>query len=448
MWFQKRRLARASRILLAACTLLLLVSLMVSSGKVQRSAAASASPTYPIKHLVFIIKENRTFDALFGRFTCLDGSRCVNGATTGTILVNGKQQQIPLNVLADHVPFDYLHSWQAEHQGVDGGKMDNFNVGVCGQPPYTCYAAATQQVIPDYWALAPHYVLNDNGYSSLAGPTFPNHLMLMSGAAGPSIPKSAINNPTTNNEQWWGCQAPRQVKLQLYDGTMGKPCFNYGNFGTFMSSYGVTWAYYAALAGQPGHEYDAADYFSNTFGQATDVTQFVSDARGGRLPQFSWLVAPDGRSDHPGRNASLCVGENWTDQQIQAIMDGPDWNSTAIVLTWDDYGGFYDHVAPPTVDALGEGMRIPYIIISPWAYAHGKESSGSGHASHVQIEFASVLRTAEELFGLPSMNRRDAQVNDLLPLFDFSQAREGKITLPNARCPAVKALPGQDNLGD
>jgi phospholipase C len=142
-----------------------------------------------------------------------------------------------------------------------------------------------------------------------------------------------------------------------------------------------------------------------------DQSRFVPDVEAGRLPHVSWLVPPIAQSEHPP--ASVCKGENWTVHTINAIATSKYWKSTAIVLTWDDFGGFYDHVPPPHVDLYGLGPRVPALVISPWAKP--------GYIERSTLEFSSVLKMIETIFGLPSMTQRDARANNMLDVFDFTQ---------------------------
>jgi phospholipase C len=159
-------------------------------------------------------------------------------------------------------------------------------------------------------------------------------------------------------------------------------------------------------------------------------SDFVTDALAGNLPALSWVTPPSADTDHPPDSA--CIGENWTVQQINAVMQGPteQWNRTVIVLVWDDFGGFYDHVAPPYRDQYGLGIRVPWLIISPWAVRG---------VYHTEIEFASVLRFMEETFGLPSLGRADAIANDMQDAFNYSQSPLAPLVLNQRICPAASA---------
>src|SRR5207248_4925751 len=138
--------------------------------------------------------------------------------------------------------------------------------------------------------------------------------------------------------------------------------------------------------------------------------------------------------EHPSN--SVCAGENWTVQQINAVMQGSDWSSTAVFLTYDEWGGFYDHEAPVSVDPLGLGIRVPMVVISP--YAHVSNNANDPHITHAQYEASSVLRFAEEVFNLPSLGKRDSTANDMMDAFDFSRVWNGTDILNQRNCGALK----------
>ncbi|PYX43697.1 MAG: hypothetical protein DMG79_21855 [Acidobacteria bacterium] len=150
----------------------------------------------------------------------------------------------------------------------------------------------------------------------------------------------------------------------------------------------------------------------------------------GNLPALSWVTPPAADTDHPPDSA--CAGENWTVQQINAVMQGPQsqWNTTVIFLTWDDFGGFYDHAAPPFRDQYGLGIRVPMIVIGPWAIQG---------VYHTEVEFASVLRFMEETFALPNLGGADTVANDFQDAFNYSQTPLPQLVLSQRTCP--KASP-------
>src|SRR5262249_35767354 len=189
------------------------------------------------------------------------------------------------------------------------------------------------------------------------------------------------------------------------------PCDDITTVPDLLQKAGVSWKYY--LEDRP--IYDVMGTiphirFGPMWKDVVDTNTFIPDLQSGHLPDVSWLLPPANVSDHPDYGP-LCPGENWTVDTINAIMQSPEWAHTAIFLTWDDYGGFYDHVPPPHVDIYGYGPRVPLIVISPYAR--------SGFIFHQTSDFSSVLHFIEELHGLPTLGRRDAHANGLLRTFDF-----------------------------
>jgi len=150
-----------------------------------------------------------------------------------------------------------------------------------------------------------------------------------------------------------------------------------------------------------------------------DPSRFMTDLKGGHLPQVSWLIPPEPYNEHPGLGVSVCAGENWTVQQLNAIQQSPYWPHTLVVLIWDDFGGFYDHVAPPQYDIMGLGPRTPALIISPWTRAGSNADGGS--IDHTLYEASSVLRFIENRWDLTPMTSRDARADPLAGALDFSQ---------------------------
>lgn len=373
-----------------------------------------------LKHIVFIVKENRTFDNYFGTFPGADG------ATSGTISTG---DVIALAQAPDRTPHDINHSFQSAVTAIDGGAMDQFDLIRPGGNDLLPYTQYTENDIPNYFTYARNFVLGDAFFSSLSGPSFPNHLYTVGAQSN-----GAINNPTSGGV--WGCDSPPTATVQVMDddGSLSRayPCFDFQTLADELEAKGLSWKYYAPGQGQSGYIWSALDAISHIrlsdlwVQHVVPTTDFVNDAINGTLPAVSWVVVGSGQSEHP--NASVCVGENWTVQQINAVMQGPDWTSTAIFLTWDDFGGFYDHVAPPSVDNFGFGPRVPFLIISPWARP--------GFIDHTTLEFSSVLKLVEERFGLDPLTARDAQSNDLIEAFDFRQDPIAPLVLDTRTCPA------------
>jgi phospholipase C len=163
---------------------------------------------------------------------------------------------------------------------------------------------------------------------------------------------------------------------------------------------------------------------------------FLRDVRQGELPAVSWLIPPEGNpNEHPGSNTNVCEGENWTVEYVNAVMKSEFWESTAIVIVWDDFGGFYDHVVPPHYDIMGLGPRTPALIISPWT-VRGDNADG-GSIDSTEYEFSSVLRFIENLHGLDPMTKRDRRADPLSGALDFDQEpRLDPLILEPRDCPS------------
>ncbi|HLX69507.1 MAG TPA: alkaline phosphatase family protein, partial [Verrucomicrobiae bacterium] len=390
-----------------------------------------------IQHVVFLIKENRTFDNYFGTFPGADG------VTRGAISTG---QVIPLGPSPDATyPLDPEHDFGGAVEGMDGGKMDHFDLLTDGNinGSLLSYSQFTEAGIPNYFAYARQFVLADRMFSSIKADSFTNHLYTVAAQDNGAI--SLRSSAIPHGNPGWGCDSPTTEQAEMMDseGNLSEefPCWDYQTLALALQNIGVPWKFYAPPEGQIGYNFSTLDAFSNirnTSLWTTNVvpdTQFVSDAMSGNLPAVSWLVT-GASNDHPGGSA-VCNSENWTVQQINAIMQGPDWNSTAIFLTWDDYGGFFDHVPPPAVDSFGLGPRVPLIIISP--YARLGTNGQPGYISHTQYEFSSVLKFIEELYGLPPMTQRDADANDTTDSFNFTQSPRAPYILSTRSCPIPSA---------
>ena len=407
-------------------------ALQVQHASVIPSASSSTLDAFRanIQHIVFIVKENRSFDNYFGTFPGADG------ATTGLISTGGRMR---LGRTPDRMPRDIGHLWGDAHTAMDNGKMDQFDLVAAGnvKNDFLSMSQFVAADIPNYWSYAQHFVLADRMFSSVGGPSFPNHLYFVGAQAG-----GALNNPSSPvpSAFTWGCDSNDSTTVDVMDAkgavTRQFPCFDFPTVADALEAAGVSWRYYAPVQGQAGYIWSALDAISHIrrsplwAARVPPAGQFVTDAARGTLPAVSWLVPDFAVSEHPtvgSGTESVCDGENWTVQQINAIMQGPDWPTTAIVLTWDDFGGFYDHVAPPWVDQYGFGPRVPLIVISPYAR--------EGKVSHTTYEFASVLQLIENRYNLNPLTTRDARANSLLDMFDFSQVPAPRLILPLRTCP-------------
>lgn len=381
-----------------------------------------------IKHIIFIIKENRSFDQYFGTFPG------ANGATTATLHTG---QVITLGHTPDKPKHDMGHEWTDSHNDVDAGRMDRFDLETqCSvNGDNLCLTQMYQSDIPNYWSYAQTYALGDGMFSSVESGSYPAHLMLVSGSS-----QTTIDNPRSTSPAQWGCDAIAGTNVPAMSPTFVVstvfPCFNVTTMANLADAAGVSWKAYTSLYGQDGYVYNPYRSFSSIFNSSewtTNVvtsTNFVTDALAGQLPALSWVTPPASDTDHPPDSA--CVGENWSVQQINAVMQGPadQWNSTVIFLTWDDFGGFYDHAAPPYRDQYGLGIRVPMIIISPWAIQG---------VYHTQTEFEGVLRFMEETFALPNLGGADTVANDFQDAFNYTQTPIPPLVLNQRTCPVPPA---------
>ena len=391
---------------------------------------SNAPPTGQIQHIVFIMKENRGFDHYFGQFPGADGT------TTG---VTSTGQTIPLRRAGDVLAHDVGHVWEDFLTDEDGGKMDHYDLGDRGNEngDLEAFTQMTQADIPNYWSYAQNFVLADHTFQSTNSPSFSNHFYFIAADAEGTI--SIPIWPGKDPQHSWGCDAPAGTFVNQMDSEGAVfdvfPCFDPPTMADTLNDYNISWKYYAEPYGTQGYGFSAYDYvhhirYSNYWNtNVVKISQFESDALSGQLPAVSWVVPSYGVTEHP--NLGTCVGENWTVNLINAIMQGPSeqWNSTAIFLTWDESGGFYEHVPPPYLDQFGLGPRVPMIIISPYAI--------SGHISQTAYEFSSVLKFIETNFNLPPLTQRDANANDMTDSFNWNQSPLPPLYLQPRVCPVA-----------
>jgi phospholipase C len=384
--------------------------------KVDASAFDTATP---IKHVVFLIKENRTFDNMFGMFPGADG------ATTGM----DQGQERPLTQAPDRLPEDIKHCYECALQAWNEGKMDGFATISEWADKYA-YTQFRPEDLPAYWHWAQRFVLADNFFASAQGPSFPNHLYTIAAQSGGTHENPIQDLPTLRERhrdtglfKAWGCDSlpDSYVPVEDREGNVKNvpPCFDFLTEGDLLTEAGIPWAYYSATNMQNGYLWSAYDairhiredpavWQSHIF----PVDDFVQHVDSGLLPPVTWVTPRFELSEHP--EYSFCHGQNWTTEVVNAIMASSLWKDTAVFITWDDYGGLYDHVPPPQVDRFGFGIRVPLLLISPYAK--------DGFVDHTLGEFSSVLRFIENNWGLTQLTERDRAADDFTTAFDFTQA--------------------------
>jgi phospholipase C len=264
--------------------------------------------------------------------------------------------------------------------------------------------------------MASEYVLADNFYSSVLGSSFPNHLLSVGAFTDTADNPDGGAALGPSSGEGWGCDATKEKVASVQWGFLrsAAPCFDVKTLPDELDAAGVSWKYYAPPDGDVGYIWSALDAISHIrFGpdwkNVVPVDQFAADAAAGNLPAVSWLIAPYEYSEQAPN--SVRAGMNWTLQQLQALTSGPGWPGTVVFITWDDYGGWYDHVAPPSIDGRGLGFRVPLIIVSPFAK--------QGYILHDQVDLVSIVKFIEERFGLAPLASRDAAASDLSNAFNF-----------------------------
>ena len=391
-----------------------------NSPPVATVASPGPSTTTPIKHVIIVIQENRTFDDLFSTFPGADGS------TLGTH--NGKPYHtMPTTLTARDI--DHIHpGFEIEY---DGGKMDGFDKihynGNGDGPPAGTYPLTyvDPQYIRQYWALAHQYTLADRMFETQSSGSFTAHQDLIRGNTYINAHEAVIDFPSRIP---WGCDGGTEEVTSLLTDTQQylynkgpRACFSYATIRDLLDAKRVSWKYDVPPLLVPG----SSGYFWNAFDAIRPVrnsaewssnvimpeTRIFSQISSGALANVTWLIPAAQNSDHPYITDH---GPQWVAQVVNAVGQSQYWNSTAIVVTWDDWGGWFDHVVPPQLYYDGLGFRVPMLVISPYA----KPS----YISHTQYEFASILRFVEDNWRLGRIGGNDATAASISDCFDFSQS--------------------------
>ncbi len=392
-----------------------------------------------IKHVVIIVQENRTFENLFAGFP---------GADAPMFGYDVKRHKVPLKVV-DFIPLVNLnHDFGPALRAWNHGKMNDFSASAkqYGLPDTYPYAHLRRSDIAPYWDMAEQYVLADHMFPTEFGPSFTGHLSLIAGTTSLSANEAVANNPFGGP---WGCDATPGtntfiVNLKRIIKTGPFPCYTqFHTMADVLDGGNVSWKYYAPAidANKGGALWSsfsairAVRYGSDwNNDMSSPQTNVLLDAKKGDLPNVSWVIPDWTWSDHASSGSDM--GPSWVSAVVNAIGRGPDWKSTAIVIVWDDWGGWYDNVPPPNFDYRGPGIRVGCIIVSPYAKPH--------FVDHTQYEFGSILRFAEEAFGLPTIGSAsagytDARATSLDDAFDFTQAPRPFKAIP-AKYPASTFL--------
>jgi phospholipase C len=424
---------------LLVCTAAFLVS-MNGCGGGGSSQTPPPPPTQKIQHVVIIFQENRTPDNLFQ-----DPKLIAAGADIAQSGINSLGKKITLTPTTLNTNYDLGHGHVSFLQMYDNGKMDgadkvsvkcNPNAPPSCPPPNPWFQYVDPSGIGPYLQLAETYTFGDRMFQTNQGPSFPAHQYIISGTSAPSASSNlfAADNPTGGPDPFHnaGCIAPPQETVALIDPSGDEsqqvyPCFDHPTLTDELNTAAISWRYYAPSAGIIWNGPNAIEHMcvpnvappNGTVCTGSDwtnnvvllSTQVLTDIQNGQLPAVSWVIPNGQSSDHAGGNNG--TGPSWVASVVNAIGNSSYWSNTAIFIAWDDWGGWYDHVAPPIKNSYEYGFRVPLIVVSPYAKA--------GYVSHVTHHFGSILKYIEENFSLGSLGFADADADDLSDCFDYNQ---------------------------
>jgi phospholipase C len=411
-----------------------------------------------IQHVVIIFQENRSPDNLFQ-----DPVLISRGADIVSSGKNSLGQTIPLMPqdlgTTGSIPsrYDLDHSNLGFKAMYDGGKMDGADKVLCFPAPNVVCPTNPQfmYVLPSdvqpYFALAEQYTFGDRMFQTNEGPSFPAHQFILSGTSAPTATSVlfAAENTHASNTVATGCIAGPTITVAMIDQFGSEtaqpaqyPCFEHPTLTDLLDTQGLTWRYYTLSAGYIWSAPDAVEHIcqqQNINGTLTCVgpiwtnhvvipqSLVLTDIANGQLPQVSWVIPGGLASDHAlGNDGS---GPAWVASVVNAIGNSAYWANTAIIITWDDWGGWYDHVAPKVINdgvSWGSGyvygFRVPLIVVSPYAKA--------AYISHVTHDFGSILKFIETNYSLPSLGYADVAADDLSDCFDLTQTPITFQTIP------------------
>ena len=374
-----------------------------------RAAVHSQAGSGKIKHIVFIVQENRSFNTLFNKFP---------GALTQDYGYDTKGNKITLHSQNLAVPWDIDHSANGFFAAYDNGKMDGWNneFACCsGVPQNFAYAYVARSQIKPYWDLASQYVLADHMFQSNIDGSFTAHQYVIAAYAS-----HAVNYPYN----YWGCPGGNGDMVQTLnpDRSYGPnivACFDNQTIADEMDSAHLSWRFYTSSIYGDGNLWNAYQAISHIYNGPdwskyviNPQSQFLSDVGAGTLADITWVTPTFEASDHDGVGTD--TGPQWVASLVNAVGKSKFWKSTAIVVIWDDWGGWFDPVPPVYEDYDGLGFRIPMIIVSPYAK--------KGVVATKQYETASVLRFMEDTFGLGQLAPADTRAADPAgEAFNFNQ---------------------------
>lgn len=466
------------RFLTAAGVVAMIVAALGISPLTTSQVGAQPTGIHKIQHVVVIMQENRSFDSYFGTYPGADGIPMQNGVPT--VCSPDPQTNECIKPFHDTYDLNYggPHGATNATADINGGQMNGFvaqevkgrrtsctsvydpNCSATDNPP-DVMGYHNGSDIPNYWAYAKNFVLQDHMYEPNASWSLPSHLYMVSGWSA----KCSSPDPMSCVNALQSPGIPPDAKRLARQGAQGTgpitpPLYSWTDITYLLHKYGVSWNYYVAPGTQPDCANNAMfcptqtvlqnpgtpgiwnplPWFEtvqqdNQLSNIQDTSKFYAAAKAGTLPAVSW-IAPNGKnSEHPP--ALVSIGQSYTTSLINAIMQSPDWSSTAIFLSWDDWGGFYDHVQPPSVDVNGYGLRVPAIVISPYAksgYIDHQTLSHDAYLKFIEDDFMGSQRIDPATDGRPdprpSVRENASILGNLVNDFNFNQAPRPAMLLP------------------
>lgn len=455
------------------------------------AASSAATPTssggdsgiHKIRHIVIIMQENRSFDSYFGTYPGADGLPMQNGVPTSCVPDSQTGQCVVPYVDHADVNGGGPHGASNASADINSGAMNGFvnqdlkaKKGCLNTTNPACTNSAapdvmgyhTQSDIPNYWSYAKNFVLQDKMFEPNASWSLPAHLFEVSEWSAfctqhnvPASCKNALEAPGLPTD---------------FAGSSGTPpIYAWTDLTYLLHKSAVSWAYYVVAGTEPDCQNDVAiscapvrqnaktpgiwnplpsfDTVKNDhqLGNIQSVTNFYSAAKKGTLPAVSWVVPSGAVSEHPPSPVSF--GQTYVTSLVNSVMRSKDWKSTAIFLAWDDWGGFYDHVVPPTVDQNGYGLRVPAMVISPYArhgYVDHQTLSFDAYVKFIEDDFLGGQRLDPKTDGRPDP-RPDVRENvnilgNLASDFDFNQKPSAPVLLPVHPATTLTGTPKPRNL--
>jgi phospholipase C len=401
------------------------------------AGAAQAGVIPQVRHIIIIVQENRTPDNLFHGL-----DRYLPGADIANSGKDSHGTMIPLKPLPLADPFDLAHDHASFVAMYNGGKMNGADLVYCSPeygpcPPNASFHFVQPKDVGPYFSIALNYGFANRMFQTNQGPSFPAHQFLFGGTSqpAPDSPLFAADNPEPIDANA-GCIAPPGAFVWMIDpagnlDTKMYPCFEHQTLADLLDAHGVTWRYYTPMAGSIWTAPNAIAHLCQPAQSPPRCTdphwtdgdvllwppQVLIDIEQRALRQVSWVIPTGQDSDHPSGNTG--GGPSWVASIVNAVGQSPYWTDTVTLITWDDWGGWFDHVKPPTAPDFSYyeyGFRVPLLVVSAY--------TGKGYVSQREHNFGSILRFVETVFGLgliPPDNFADARADNLSDFFDFSR---------------------------